>query len=229
MKFLFWSVILAGGLYAAESAGVTSQQFASKAYAALPVEQPYTFHKQLSEWVEPLRRNVGATPASNELEIPRAGWSLLIPAQSGIVLRTAAAEFRDYLQRAMQVRIELREESSLAGWSGLGKAIVAGTRDQLTGCGDGLTGRKDYRITTTSGRVLVCGFDERGAMYGLYNLESRMNLREAPYLPAQLDTTRRSLYKARMTLSGLGWDEWPDPYLAMLSRYGVIPSMLPSM
>ena len=23
-----------------------------------------------------------------------------------------------------------------------------------------------------------------------------------------------------MTLSGLGWDEWPDPYLAMLSRYG---------
>ncbi len=47
-----------------------------------------------------------------------------------------------------------------------------------------------------------------------------MNLREAPYLPAQLDTTRRSLYKARMTLSGLGWDEWPDPYLAMLSRYG---------
>ncbi len=220
MKFLFCSVILAGGLYAAEPAGVTSQQFASKAYSALPVEQPYTFHKQLSEWVEPLRRNVGATPASNELEIPRAGWSLLIPAQSGIVLRTAAAEFRDYLQRAMQVRIELREESSLAGWSGLGKAIVAGTRDQLTGCGDGLTGRKDYRIVTTAGRVLVCGFDERGAMYGLYNLESRMNLREAPYLPAQLDTTRRSLYKARMTLSGLGWDEWPDPYLAMLSRYG---------
>jgi hypothetical protein len=66
----------------------------------------------------------------------------------------------------------------------------------------------------------VCGFDERGAMYGLYNIEARMNLREAPFLPKKLDTVRHSLYKARMTLSGLGWMEWPDPYLAMLSRYG---------
>ena len=104
--------------------------------------------------------------------------------------------------------------------NGLRQAIVAGTRDQLSGCSSGLAARKDYQIVTIPSRVTVCGFDERGAMYGLYSLEARMNLREAPYLPAQLDTTRRSLYKARMTLSGLGWMEWPDSYLAMLSRYG---------
>src|ERR1700683_4431355 len=106
MKFLFWGLILTGGLDAAETGGVTSAQFAAKAYAALPVEQPYTFHKQLSEWVEPLRRNAGAKLAPGELEIPREGWSLIIPAQAGVVLRTAATEFRDYLQRAMRVRIE---------------------------------------------------------------------------------------------------------------------------
>src|ERR1700683_4928422 len=127
MKFLFWGLILTGGLDAAEPGSVASAQFAAKAYAAWPVEQPYTFHKQLSEWVEPLRRNAGVRPAPGELEIPREGWWLLIPAPSGIVLRTAATEFRDYLRRAMQVRIELREESSLAGWRGLGKAIVAGS------------------------------------------------------------------------------------------------------
>ena len=93
-------------------------------------------------------------------------------------------EFRDYLQRAMQVRVELREEQPVSGWWSMRKAIVAGTRDQLTGCGDGLSGRKDYQIVTAPDRITVCGFDERGAMYGIYNLEARMNLREAPYLPA---------------------------------------------
>src|SRR5579863_7507173 len=210
MKILWWGLILAASVHGAEPADVTSAQFAEKAYAALPVEQPYLFHKQLSGWVEPLRRNPDATLAPGELEIPRESWSLIIPSQAGVVLRTAATEFRDYLRLAMQVRIELREEGSVSGWRAMGKAIVAGTRDQLSGCSSGLAGRKDYQIATARDRIMVCGFDERGAMYGLYNLEGRMNLREAPYLPAQLDTVRHSLYKARMTLSGLGWMEWPD-------------------
>ena len=66
-------------------------------------------------------------------------------------------------------------------------------------------------------RVVVCGFDERGAMYGVHNLEARMDLRQAPYLPRNLNTTRQSLFRARMTLSGLGWMEWPDQYLAVLA------------
>ncbi len=189
MKFIFWSLILASGLYAAEPGDVTSTQFAAKAYPALPIEPPYTFHKQLAEWVEPLRRNASVKLAPGEFEVPRQGWSIVIPSQAGIVLRTAATEFRDYLKRAMQVDVALRENPSLSGWRSMEKAIVAGTRDQLTGCGDGLTGRKDYQIITSPERVVVCGFDDRGAMYGLYNLEARMNFREGYYLPAKLDST----------------------------------------
>ena len=48
----------------------------------------------------------------------------------------------------------------------------------------------------------------------------RFSLREGPYLPRNLDTVRHSLYQARMTLSGLGWMEWPDRYLATLPLYG---------
>jgi hypothetical protein len=48
----------------------------------------------------------------------------------------------------------------------------------------------------------------------------RFNLREGPYLPKNLNTVRHSLYQARMTLSGLGWMEWPDRYLATLPLYG---------
>lgn len=47
-----------------------------------------------------------------------------------------------------------------------------------------------------------------------------MNLREGPFLPGALNTVRHSLYNARMTLTGLGWEEWPDAYLSLLSRYG---------
>ena len=68
--------------------------------------------------------------------------------------------------------------------------------------------------------IAVCGFDDRGAMYGLYNLIMRFSLREGPYLPKNLNTVRHSLYQARMTLSGLGWMEWPDRYLATLPLYG---------
>jgi len=203
----------------AAAAGVSAAEFAAKAYAELPVEEPYTFHKALSAWVEPLRRDPAAKRSSDEMEIAN-GWSIVIASRPGEVIRTAAAEFRDYLARSMQVNVAIREEKSLAEWRKYSRAIVAGTRDQLTGCSSGLQGRKDYQIVTAPGLVAVCGFDERGAMYGLYNLEARMNLREAPFLPAKLDTTRRSLYRARMTLSGLGWEEWPDRYLALLARYG---------
>jgi hypothetical protein len=47
-----------------------------------------------------------------------------------------------------------------------------------------------------------------------------MDLRGAPFFPRDLNTVRHSLFKARLTLSGLGWMEWPDAYLATLARYG---------
>jgi hypothetical protein len=97
---------------------------------------------------------------------------------------------------------------------------VAGTREQLPACGPALKAPKDYRLMVAPDRIVICGYDERGAMYGLFDLERRMNLREAPFAQRGLDTTRHSLFKARMVLSGLGWEEWPDRYLALLARYG---------
>jgi len=57
-------------------------------------------------------------------------------------------------------------------------------------------------------------------MYGLYNLEARMNLREAPFLPRNLKTVRHSLYSVRMVQSWMGWMEWPDRLLSHLSHDG---------
>lgn len=217
------SWILAGLL--ASSAGVLPAQsgaseFVRKAYAAVPVEDSYAFHRELSEWREPLRRDATAKPEASEMSISGKGWRLLIRSDSGEVLQTAAEEFREYLERSMQTAVTIEKSTSLDGWNETQNSIVAGTRDQLPGCGPELKGSKDYRLTASPAHVVVCGFDERGAMYGLYNLENRMNLREAPFLSRSLDSTRHSLFKTRMTHSGLGWEEWPDRYLALLSRYG---------
>ena len=201
-------------------ARITSAEFAAKALPVLPIEQPHDFRQVLENWTEVLRRNPAAKPSSSEMSLPDVGWTISIPAQAGPVLRQAAEDFRDYLGRAMHVQVALHTETSLGSWQTMARAIIAGTRGQLPGCSAELQGRKDYQIIVTPDRIAVCGFDERGAMYGLYNIEARMNLREAPFLPKDLNTVRKSLVGARMTLSGLGWMEWPDRYLSILSHYG---------
>ena len=201
-------------------ARITAADFAARALVILPIEQPHDFRKALENWTEPIRRNPAAKPSSSDMVLPAEGWTVLIPAQAGPVLRQAAEDFRDYLGRAMQVRVALDTKTTFEGWRTMTRAILAGTREQIPGCGAGLRGRKDYQVMVTPDQIVVCGFDERGAMYGLYNLEARMNLREAPILSKDLNTVRRSLFGTRMTLSGLGWMEWPDRYLSILSHYG---------
>ena len=120
----------------------------------------------------------------------------------------------------MRVQLEVEGRDSLDGWQSLTRCIVVGTRDQLPDCGTALKGPKDYEIVATPQRLTVCGYDERGAMYGLYNLEARMNLREAPFLPADLKSVRHSLYGTRMVHSWMGWMEFPDPLLSHLAHDG---------
>jgi hypothetical protein len=215
-------LFLAPPLSWAQNAGTSAADFDRRAFAALLPEASYTFSKVLAEGLDPElgRRDPAAKPGPDEMAIANQGWSLVIPSGAGSPLREAAQALRSYLGDAMQVKLAVQENPSLAGRSTNKQIIVAGSREDLAGCGADLKGAKDYQIIVSPDRIIVCGYDEAGAMYGLYNLEERFSLREGPYLPRGLNTIRRSLYKARMTLSGLGWMEWPDRYLGMLARYG---------
>jgi len=160
------------------------------------------------------RRDAEVRKQPGELELPERGWKLVWPRHSSPMLQHAVRDFQDYLEKSMQVRVELDGRDSMPGWRRLDRSIVVGTRDQLPGCGTALKRAKDYEIVATPERLVVCGYDERGAMYGLYNLEARMNLREGPFLPADLKTVRHSLYDVRMVMSWMGWMEFPDPLLS---------------
>ena len=197
-------------------------EFDRRAFAALPTEPSYQFFKELTDGVDPElgRRDPTLRPDAHEMAIPDRGWAVVISSRAANPLREAARGLRSYLLSNMQVELELQERPALAGATSGTRAIYAGTRDDLAGCGAALKAPKDYQIAVSSDRVVVCGYDEAGAMYGLYNLEERFSLRQAPFLSRDLNTVRHSLYKARMTLSGLGWMDWPEQYLAMLARYG---------
>ena len=80
-------------------------------------------------------------------------------------------------QVTVELVIRLTVGNRLGGASSWARASVPG-------CGASLNGPKGYEIVVSPERLTVCGYDERGAMFGLFNVEARMNLREAPFLPA---------------------------------------------
>src|ERR1044071_3452653 len=62
------------------NAQTTAAEFAQRAYATLPVEESYAFHKAIGEWREPLRRDPAARLSASEIQVPPQGWKLLIRA-----------------------------------------------------------------------------------------------------------------------------------------------------
>lgn len=214
--------VLTASLWPLCAPGQTAAQaeFDQTAWAALPIEEPQDFREVLINDFNRSLREPAAKAESSEIEIGSRGWSLVYSSQAGPVLTQAVKEFQAHLETSMQVRIEPTAKASIADWRRGERTIVVGVKDQMPGCGTNLSGKKDYRLVASTGHIAVCGYDERGAMFGLYNLESRMELRGGPFLPKGLDSVRHSLYGVRMTLSGLGWMDWPDWYLRMLPRYG---------
>ena len=218
---LFWLIQGTTGRWALAQAEATTEAFSQQLLQFLPEEKPYDYHKRLSEGpVHTAHRSAEARRQPDELELPERGWKLVWHRRNSPVLQEAVRDFQDYLNKSMQVHIELDGRDSLEDWPRTQRSIVVGTRAHLPGCGQELKGPKDYEIVASPERIVVCGHDERGAMYGLYNLEARMNLREGPFLPAGLKTVRRSLYDVRMVMSWMGWMEFPDRLLAHLAHDG---------
>ena len=211
--------------YRRNTYGANEGKYSTGAFAReveqLPMEEPYDYHKRLSSSpVHIVRRDKAAQPKETEMSLPVKGWKLVCSPGSSVIIRNAVLDFQDYLEKSQDVKVQIEERNSLDGWHDFNQSIVVGTIGQLPGCGLTLKGKKDYEIAATPGQIIVCGFDDHGAMFGLYNLEARMNLREAPFLPANLKTVRHSLYDTRMVHSWMGWMEWPDPVLSHLAHDG---------
>ena len=200
---------------------VSTDEFAREIERVLPKEQPFDYHKALStDPIHKARRSPDATRRENEVELTAQGWRIVWNQGRTALLHVAVNDFADYLKISMTVDAAIDGRDSLADWQTLQQCVIVGTRDDLPGCGATLKSPKDYEIVVTDKQVVVCGYDERGAAFGLYNLEARMNLREAPFLPSKLRAVRHSLYDSRMVQSWMGWMEFPDAVLAHMAHDG---------
>ncbi len=186
----------------------------------LPAEEPYAYHRYLSTApVHIPRRDNDARREIYEMSVPDQGWKIVWNPDSSDVLKLAVYDFQDYMITSQRVKVTV-EENNLKDWQNIRKSIIVGTARQMPELGKDLKHEKDYTIKVSSARIIVCGGAERGAMFGLYNLEARMNLREAPFLPLKLDTGRQSLYNVRMVFSWMGWMEFPDQILSRMVHDG---------
>lgn len=203
------------------SCEAAARAFEDEVERVLPPEERYDYHKRLAdEPVHTARRNPAAILQPGELALAEQGWRIVWNTHGSALLLGAVQDLQDYLEKSMGVQAAVEGRDSLQDWQSLSRCIVVGTRDEMPGCGTGLTHAKDYELVAGPERLLVCGYDDRGAMYGVYNIEARMNLREAPFLPGHLNTVRHSLYETRMVQSWMGWMEWPDALLAHLAHDG---------
>jgi hypothetical protein len=209
------------GVYQPQSGMLSAEIFNEKAVKSLPLEEPYAYHKFLSEEFKHFpRRDPGIMAGKNDLSLAEGSWQIIWKNGSASYLENAVYDFQDYMDKSMSVKVEVSRKDSLKEWRKLRNCIIAGTREDLPGCGLSLNKPKDYEIKVVKDKVIVCGFDDRGAMHGLFNLEKRMNLREAPLLPANLNTVRHSLYDVRLVHSWMGWMDWPDALLANMAHDG---------
>lgn len=206
---------------APDRAEVTTQAFAREVERVLPPEELYAYHKRLKDSpTHVARRDPEARPQSGEMTLAEDGWKIIWDQRSAPVLQNAVHDFQDYLDKSMGIRVQVQGRPSLDTKSDLTRSVVVATREQLPTCGRVLKGPKDYEIVVTPEGVTVCGGDERGAMFGLYNLEARMNLREGPFLPRDLKTVRHSHYDTRMVFSWMGWMEFSDSVLSHMAHDG---------
>ena len=129
------------------SKAVSAKAFHDEAMRALPVEEPYGYHHSLTNGpVHRPRRNLESLPTAQEFALPAEGWKLKVRGDAAPVLIHAAKDFQDYLSVSMSTHVALEPVSSLADWKEWTGVIVAGTREQLPGCGEAsFKGRRTTR------------------------------------------------------------------------------------
>lgn len=174
---------------------------------------------------QPLPRAATSEVAADEIELTSA-WTLVIPASAQAVAQTAAADFRQFMKNALQVEMAVESVPDVRAVQTAG-ALVLGTERELPTFASELNRPESFRLTVTGNRIVICGFDERGIMRGLYYLEDLMRFRGAPVL-ARTDEARAPLYSPRITVAPfyttqeleLPADVYSDELLSRISHYG---------
>jgi len=177
-------------------------------------ELPYEFKSKFTSKVAEtgdFEKRVAIRP--DEIDIGKKKCCILVNTNSEELLWSIKS-FIDFMQACFSV--EIFTDSSTMTLKDFYPILIK-ENDLSINCQNG---KKDYRLIVEETGAEIQSASPIGAMYGLFDLENRMKLRNAPYLP-YLNSERKSIFRVRLTFSGLGWMEWPDNLLDQLPRYGL--------
>ena len=168
-------------------------------------EPSYSFRKELDKVHKPDRRNSALTPTESEICVNES-WCIVLPDDAAPLLEYAARDLQDYFQVSMNLNLPLRKTAAE-------HSIVLEM--------DSKSGRKarSFEFTVTEKQIRITGSDPAGVAQGVYYLEDRMNLREAPFLERGSQWHER-LFSPRMVHSGWGLDQFPDSHLNAIAHAG---------
>ena len=141
----------------------------------LKKEKKYDFRKRMLTLHKPDIRRYDLKPTEDEFELMN-GCTVVIPENAGIVVETAAKDFREYLDISMKVPVIIRSDVAPEGCS----VRVYYAKDIGVDLED-VNAYMGYRIEVGDG-IDIYGYDERGIAQAFYRLEEWMTLRKAPYI-----------------------------------------------
>jgi hypothetical protein len=201
-------------------AGIDTHVFAKEVERVLPLDQPYGHHKRITEGpLHTLSRDAELSPTNEEFVLDST-WKIGYPSEQNTLLVNAASDLQMFLKGSMLLDVQTEQIDNPASVKNKANRILIGTTAHFPQYKNLIKSAKGYALIKEKQQLIVCGYEEVGALQGVFYLEALMKLREAPFLPKKLHTVRESLYDRRMVLSGLGWMDWPDNQLAHIAHNG---------
>jgi sugar phosphate isomerase/epimerase len=181
------------------------------------MERNYEFRKELLEVHRQNARDFGVTKGPGQLEINN-DFSICIEAFTDRAILTAAKDLQDYLLLSMGLSLPLKRARNSDG-RGEKMILLMVDGDAFPGSGgDKIPG--SFRIRCNDQGIIVYGTDTRGMARGCYYIEDMMDFAWAPVLNYG-DRFFSPAFSPRMTHSGYGLDQFPDPHLSAIAHAGM--------
>ena len=166
----------------------------------LSKEKKYDFRKRMLQIHKPNIRDYELFPKKNEFVIADR-IVLEIPGNAGLVVETAAKDFREYLEVSMGISMLMRKYPEAAICSDDYKkeqeeSVIQVFFAEKAGVDlRDVAGYMGYQIEVGE-NIVIYGYDERGIAQAFYRFEEMMNLRRAPYIAKVLIKIKQCFHRA---------------------------------
>ena len=151
-----------------------------------------------------------AEKSEGQIEIDES-YIIAISKDAGRVIENAALDLQEYLRRSMDVALAVKRYQDL---NTIDRNCVI---IKTCNCPDPISGA--CKVKAEAGRILLAGYDERGAAQACYRAQDQMTLNMGPYLEGEKTYTPK--FSPRMSHSGYGLDDFPDAHLQSIAHAGM--------